>query len=169
MALVSRMKTICDRIASILNDDADLAGRNWRVRKKAYKRGSHWEPGGYVVPVGVTSTYHENQQDEITFRVRCVVVDPEDGDLTSGMADHLGAAERVYEIFKFKAHGNAPAGLRTLNSAFTGEDVVAFQFCMAEFEGLYVDGAFEAGHDATSVMLAVHVTSLRRDSSGLGA
>jgi len=49
--LGSRIKILGDAIVAVLNNDTDLAARQFVLRKKPYNRGRTWVAGGRVVPL----------------------------------------------------------------------------------------------------------------------
>jgi hypothetical protein len=174
MALGSRIHILGSAVAATLNADLDLAGYGFEFRKKPYNRGRMWSSGGWVCPLQTETPYHENVQDEAIYRFLAVVSDPADADLTAGMADHLGAIERVEAIFRNKSHGFMPATIRTTAQATLDAAVAAGKFAACQIQGTdvtwaqpFVDGAFEAGYDASSCIVSVRVLMSRRDSTAL--
>ena len=174
MALGSRMKIIGDGVVATLNADADLTARVFAMRKIAYNRGRSWRPGGFVVPLQSESPTHENVQDERIYRFLVVVVDPKDSDLVDGLESHLGAIERVENIFQNKSHGFMPNSIRTtaqtaLNTAVSAGKfaATAIQATDVSFASPFVDPAFEAGFDASSCIVSVRCLVSRYNSQGL--
>lgn len=172
--LGSRIKILGDAIVATLNADADLTGRAFAIRKKPYNRGRSWQAGGHVVPLQTQRSIHENAIDERVYRFLVVVSDPTDGDLVTGMESHLGAIERIENIFENKSHGFMPASLRTtaqsaLTTASTAGkfSVTAIQGTDIEFATPFIEGAFEGGYDASSVVISVRCTVARYDSRSL--
>jgi len=106
--LGSRIKILGDAIVATLNRDADLAARAFTLRKKPYNRGRTWVTGGRVSPLGCEEQTNENSQDRRAFRFVISISDPGDGDLVGGMEDHLGAIERIENIFANKARREIP-------------------------------------------------------------
>lgn len=172
--LGSRIKIIGDGIVAALNADSDLTARAFSLRKKPYNRGRSWQPGGHVVPMQTRDGQLENRTDERIFRFLVLVVDQGDGDLTGGLESHLGAVERIENIFGKKSHGDMPLSLRTtaqtaLTAATTAGKFPAttIQATDIEFATPFVDGAFEGGYDASSVVVSVRCLVNRLDARSL--
>lgn len=172
--LGSRMKILGDAIVAALNADADLTARAFALRKKPYNRGRSWQAGGHVVPMQTQRSIHETSIDERVYRFLVVVADPTDGDLVAGMESHLGAIERVENIFENKSHGFMPNSLRTtaqtaLNTASSAGkfSITKIQGTDIEFASPFVEGAFEGGYDASSVVILVRCTVARYDARSL--
>lgn len=172
MALGSRHYLIMQAIAETLNNDADLASRSFKVRKKAYNRGPSWTDGAFIAPAPnpYDSPYHETTEDELVFRVNVVIVDPKDSDLVAGLESHLGAIERVQEIFRNKAHEFMPATMRALNTTFDAATTAgkfaktSLQMVNSTPDRVLADAAFEAGYDASACVITVRVLCSRYDS-----
>jgi hypothetical protein len=174
MALGSRSKIIGDGIVATLNNDADLASRNFSMRKKPYNRGRSWLAGGFVIPMQTESPSHENVQDERVYRYLVMVVDPKDSDLVDGMESHLGAIERIENIFQAKSHSFMPNSIRTTAQTNLNTAVAAGKFSATSIQATdiafatpFVDPAFEAGYDASSCIVSVRVLVSRFSSVGL--
>lgn len=172
--LGSRIKILGDAIVAVLNNDTDLAARQFVLRKKPYNRGRTWVAGGRVVPLQTERSGFENAQDERLYRFLIVVADPSDADLAGGMEAHLGAIERVENIFENKAHANLPLSIRTtaqaaLDAATTAGKFPATKIQSAEltFATPFVDPAFEGGYDASSCIVSIRCTVNRLNSSTL--
>lgn len=172
--LGSRIKIIGDGIVATLNADSDLSARVFSLRKKPYNRGRSWQPGGHVVPMQTRDGQQESQIDERIFRFLVLVVDQGDGDLSGGLADHLGAIERVENIFGRKSHEFMPLSLRTTAQAALTAATTAGKFPATtiqatdiEYATPFVDGAFEGGYDASSVVVSVRCLINRLDARSL--
>lgn len=172
--LGSRLKILGDAIVATLNADADLTARAFAIRKKPYNRGRSWQAGGHVVPLQTQRSVHENAIDERVYRFLVVVSDPTDGDLVTGMESHLGAIERIENIFENKSHGYMPASLRTTGQAALTTASTAGKFSVTTIQGTdvefatpFIEGAFEGGYDASSVVISVRCTVARYDSRSL--
>ena len=172
MALGSRHFLILNAIAATLNADPDISARDFKVRKKAYNRGPSWTPGAFVAPnpLPYDSPYHETTEDELIFRANVVVVDPRDSDLVAGLESHLGAIERVQEIFRAKAHSFMPATVRALDAAFDAATTAGkfpstrVQMTNSSPDRVLADSAFEAGFDASACIVTVRVLVSRYDA-----
>lgn len=174
MALGSRSYIIGGALVAVLTADTDLSAYAFALRKKPYNRTRKWQSGGWVVPLQSQNPYHENVQDEKIYRYLIAISDQADGDLVANMERHLGAMERVEEIFAGKAHANMPASLRVTGQAALDAAVAASKFAEckiqatdAEWGNPFVDSAFEGGYDASSVVVSVRVLMSRRNSSAL--
>jgi hypothetical protein len=167
MALASRHEIILDAVAATLNRDADLASRDFRVRKKAYNRGNTWLPGAWVTPEDVSSPRFDNATDEGVFGVWITVVDPTDADLTDGLAEHLAAIERVEDIFRSKSSGHMPLAFQSaITNSTAGTAMTALSVDVVPGKR-FVTQAFEVGFDASSCVLKVRVRVPRRDVRSL--
>ena len=175
MAVGSRFYLILNAIADTLNNDADLAVRSFKVRKKPYNRGSTWLAGAFVCPApkGVGSPTFEVQSDELIFPCNVVIVDPKDADLTSGMESHMAHIERVEEIFRNKSAAFIPATMRALNATFDTATTAGkfaktvLQMTQVQPDKTFVDAAFEAGFDASGCLVNVKVQIGRFNSASL--
>jgi hypothetical protein len=172
--LGSRIKILGDAIVSTLNRDADLAARAFTLRKKPYNRGRTWVAGGRVSPLGSEEQTNENSQDRRAFRFVISVSDPGDGDLVGGMEDHLGAIERIENIFANKSHGDMPITLRTTAQAALDAATAAGKFPTTKIQAIelkfapvFIDPAFEAGYDVSSCILTIECLITRLDSKAL--
>lgn len=172
--LGSRIKILGDAIVAVLNNDSDLSARQFSLRKKPYNRGRTWTAGGRVVPLQSESPPGENALDERVFRFLVVVSDPSDSDLSGGMEAHLGAIERIENIFESKSHGYMPASLRTTAQAALDAATVAGKFPTTKIQSVevtfaspFVDPAFEGGYDASSCIVSVRCSLSRLDSKTL--
>lgn len=172
--LGSRIKILGDAIVAVLNADPDLSSRAFVLRKKPYNRGRTWVAGGRVVPLQTERVAGENSQDERVFRFLIVVSDPSDSDLAGNMESHLGAIERVENIFESKSHGFMPSSIRTtaqtaLNTATTAGKfpTTKIQSIELSFATPFVDPAFEGGYDASSCVIGIRCTMDRLDSRNL--
>jgi hypothetical protein len=172
--LGSRIKILGDAIVAVLNADADLTARAFALRKKPYNRGRSWQAGGHVTPIQTQRSVHENAIDERVYRFLVVVSDPADADLVTGLESHLGAIERVENIFENKSHGFMPNSLRTtaqtaLDTASSAGKfgITKIQGTDIEFASPFVEGAFEGGYDASSVVVLVRCTVARYDARSL--
>jgi hypothetical protein len=169
--LGSRLKILGDAIVTTLNADSDLTSRAFVLRKKPYKRGRTWVAGGCVCPLQTEEAPGENSQDERLFRFLIVISDPSDSDLTSGMESHLGAIERVENIFANKSHAQMPNSIRTTAQAALNAATTAGKFPTTKIQAIelkfatpFVDPAFEGGYDASSCIVAIRCTMDRLDS-----
>lgn len=169
MTLVSRHYAVLTAIRDTLDADADLTGLNPTIRKKAYNRGSSWDPGLWVVPYSRTEKPHENVTDESSFDCAVIYASPEDQDLTSNLEQHLGVSERVMAIFKNKAGSQAPYLLRQLDSELASEGQTKFERSDAKQGPQFPDEAFRSGYDVSAVIVTVTLIFLRYNSSQLGA
>lgn len=165
MALASRYMVVLSAVAASCTADVLLTGRSFLVRKKPFNRGARWVAGAFVCPTGrMNAPYHETTQDELVFPCRVTIVDPHDSALVVGMADHMAAAERIEDIFIRKAHGFMPAAIQALNATFATAVTAGsysssyVQQTNAEPDSMFIDPAFEAGYDVSSVIVRVHVT-----------
>lgn len=172
--LGSRIKILGDGIVATLNADADLTGRAFTLRKKPYNRGRSWQSGGHVVPMQTQRSVHENAIDERVYRFLVVVSDPTDGDLVTGLESHLGAIERVENIFENKSHANIPTSLRVTAAAALAAATAAGKFPTTtiqgteiEFASPFIEQAFDGGYDASSVVVSVRCLVNRLDSRSL--
>lgn len=172
--LGSRIKILGDAIVAVLNADTDLAARAFTLRKKPYNRGRTWDPGGRVSPLGTEEIANENSQDTRAYRFLISVSDPADGDLVAGMESHLGAIERIENIFANKSHANIPASIRTTAQAAFNAATAAGKFPSTKIQSIelkfapvFIDPAFEAGYDVSSCILSIECTMNRLDSSTL--
>ena len=102
------------------------------------------------------------------------VSDPADGDLVAGMESHLGAIERIENIFANKSHANIPASIRTTAQAALNAATAAGKFPSTKIQSIelkfapvFIDPAFEAGYDVSSCILSIECTMNRLDSSTL--
>jgi len=166
--LGSRMKILGDAIVATLNADADLSARAFTLAKKPYNRGRTWVAGGRVVPLQTESPTHENRIDERIYRFLVMVSDPSDGDLTGGMESHLGAIERIENIFQNKSHAFMPTPIRTTAQAALDAETAAGKFPTTKIQGIeidfaspFIDPAFEGHYDASSVVVKIKCTVQR--------
>ena len=172
--LGSRITILGAGIVAALNADADLTARAFTLRKKPYNRGRTWQAGGHVIPMQTQRSVHENVIDERVYRFLVVVADPTDGDLVAGMESHLGAIERVENIFENKSHGNLPLSLRVTAAAALAAATAAGKFPTTsiqatdvEFASPFVEQAFDGGYDASSVVVSVRCLVSRLDARSL--
>lgn len=172
--LGSRIKILGDAIVSTLNNDPDLSARAFVLRKKPYNRGRTWVTGGRVVPLQTERAPNENSLDERVYRFLVVVSDPSDSDLSGGLESHLGAIERIENIFENKSHGYMPNSVRTTAQAALNTATTAGKFPTTKIQGIeisfatpFVDPAFEGGYDASSCVVSVRCTVERLDSRSL--
>lgn len=172
--LGSRIKILGDAIVAVLNNDADLSARAFVLRKKPYNRGRTWASGGRVVPLQTERSKTENIQDERLYRFLIVVADPSDADLAGGMEAHLGAIERIENIFENKAHANMPTSIRTTAQTALNTATAAGKFPTTKIQSIeltfatpFVDPAFEGGYDASSCIVAIRCTVERLNASSL--
>lgn len=169
--LGSRIKILGDAIVAVLNADADLTARAFTLRKKPYNRGRTWDPGGRVSPLGTEELTNENSQDTRAYRFLVSVSDPADGDLVAGMEAHLGAIERIENIFENKSHANMPVSIRTTAQAALDTATAAGKFPSTKIQSIgvkfapvFIDPAFEAGYDVSSCIVTIECTMNRLDS-----
>ena len=162
MSTTSKHLAILDALAAALNNDADISSRNFRVRKKPYNRGNSWEKGGFVCPERVSTKPHENTRNEVIYDCLIAISDPTDADLTSSMTTHLGDIERIENIFNGHAHSQMPTSLNEVSGA--GFRVEKTSISRGN---RILAGAFEAGFDASSVIVSVSCTMNRYDGSAL--
>jgi hypothetical protein len=162
MATLSKHHEILTAIAALLNNDEDLEHREFSVRKKPYGRGKKWQAGGFVCPHRVQRKFHETGRNEVIYGALIVVVDPADGDLVEGLSTHLSQIERIENIFQGHSHHQIPATLIALNNV---RGRIEKTDCTSGLR--VVDGAFEAGFDASSCIVNVSTTMTRYVSSTL--
>lgn len=173
MALDSRHLAIMTAIRTVLTNDTDLTARNFKIRKKPYARGNTWVAGGYIVPKLNSSPYHETQIDELVFSSHVVIVNPEDADLESNIQSHLGAIERIKEIFRRKSGSFLPASIAALNTTFAAMTTAGvFPATVVEMtnavdDATFVDQAFEAGFDVSACLVNIHVRANRYTATSL--
>lgn len=170
MSLSSKHFDILTAIKTILNAETDLASLNFRVMKKPYNRGRAFEDGGCVSPMKGDEPYHENSIDEIVFRCLASIAFKADGDLTSNMNTELGAIERIADVFRNKSHGNMPATLRAVTTAWAtsyAAQAPKIQQTQIRPYDVFIDPAFENNYDVCGIEIRVFVLQRRLDSTGL--
>lgn len=147
-------------IAELLNNDTDIAYREFVVRKKPYGRSKpSWEPGGFVCPDRVMRKPHENSRNIVEFGILIAIVDPTDAVLT-GVTTHLGDIERIENIFQGQSHADIPGTLLAVQ-----DSNFRIELTTVTSGNRIIGGAFEAGFDASSCVVNV-LTTMNRYNSG---
>lgn len=170
MAAVSRQRAILVAIKDVLTAHAELARYNWGVRKRAYNRGSVWEPGGWVCYAPYVSDYHENTLDEIVFQAYVVLVESSNGDLETNDEAHSGCLEIAFDIFHNKSNAYLPGAIKDLNSDVrfaSGAYQMAITMTDASVGAVFDQAAFDANFDVSGITVSVRARVPRLNATAL--
>jgi len=170
MAVVSRQRAILVAIKNVLKAHSELARYNWGVRKRAYNRGSVWEPGAWVCYGPAVSDYHENSLDEIVFHAYVVLVEASNGDLEAADEVHAGSLEIAFDIFHNKSNAYLPGGVKDLNTDVrfaSGPYQMAITMTDATVGATFDPSAFDSNFDVSGITVMTRARVPRLDAVSL--